>query len=63
MAISFPGLFFPIKVDRSFQKFEGPWNHLALLRLRDLRDHAVSQVEKITQRFDLLVESRRFGTS
>jgi|SRR5438093_9609356 len=54
---------FSIKFDRSFQKFERPGNHLVLLRLRELRDHSVSQFEKITQRFNLLVESRRFGTS
>src|SRR6266446_3435083 len=57
MAISFPGLFFPIRVDCSFQKFEGPGNHLVLLRLRELRDHSVSQFEKITQRFELFIKS------
>src|SRR5206468_2391090 len=48
---------FSMKFDRSFQKFEGPGNHLVLFRLRDLRDHSVSQFEKITQRFELLVKS------
>src|SRR5881397_3633256 len=61
MAISFPGLFFSIRVDCSFQKFEGPWNHLVLLRLRELRDHSVSQFEKITQRFGLFVKSDSLG--
>ena len=47
----------------SFHKLQSPGDHFALLGLRHLSDYAVSQIEKIAQGFELLVESGRFGAS
>src|ERR1043166_123926 len=52
--ISFPWLLLSEK--SSFQEFERPWNHLALLGLGQLGDDAVRQLEKIAQGFKLFVE-------
>jgi hypothetical protein len=46
-----------------FHKLQSPGDHFALLGLRHLCDYAVSQIEKIAQGFELLVESGRFRAS
>src|SRR5689334_512214 len=63
MTISFLGLWLSMKSGFSFQEFQSPRDHFALLRSGELGDHAIGELEKDTQGFELLVKGGGFGTS